>query len=276
VILPVGEDPPASFAVSRIALPDVGAADAFVDNTNTPGVLAVATGCAAPITSVTTVVGAGAGAGAVAGAGAGQFAIVRLVDPELELRSRVSAEVHDEDAFMAPSPLRIGTVSDDVFPGNDVVPWITRGAPLAGVNTISHAGAFSPASPVPDALKSAQSKVTDPQVAVAVTVCVCAAALAAKIASIARASPMARRERRLVARRLPILVVAGARLSLVMLALLFVGRALDLRRHGGKVRTRRISDEELCRKGRQLRRAPDRFPTRASGASGACAAGTAD
>jgi hypothetical protein len=50
---------------------------------------------------------------------------VRLVDPELELPSRVSAEVHDEDALTAPSPLGIGTVSDDVLPGNDVVPWIT-------------------------------------------------------------------------------------------------------------------------------------------------------
>jgi hypothetical protein len=84
---------------------------------------------------------------------------------------------------------------------------------------------------------------------------------------------MTRRERRTIARRIPTLVVAGASLSLVMLALLLVGRALDLRRHGGKVRTRRISDEELCREGRQLRRAPDRFPTRASGTSSASTAG---
>jgi hypothetical protein len=191
VILPVGEDPPRSTAVSRIVPPEVGAADPFVDSANIPGTAAVATGCAAPVTSGTTVVGAGPVEGTIAGAG--QFAIVRLVEPELALPSRVSARVHDDDAVATPLPLGTGTVSEDVLPANDVVPWITRVAPLAGLNTISHAGLFSPPFPLPDALKLAQSKVTDPQVAVAVTAC--AAALAAKIATIATASGMMRRER---------------------------------------------------------------------------------
>jgi hypothetical protein len=171
--------------------PEVGAADPFVDSANIPGTAAVATGCAAPVTSGTTVVGAGPVEGTIAGAG--QFAIVRLVEPELALPSRVSARVHDDDAVATPLPLGTGTVSEDVLPANDVVPWITRVAPLAGLNTISHAGLFSPPFPLPDALKLAQSKVTDPQVAVAVTAC--AAALAAKIATIATASGMMRRER---------------------------------------------------------------------------------
>jgi hypothetical protein len=179
------------------------------------------------------------GAVAGAGAGAGQSAIVRLDEPELELPSRVSAAVHDDDAVTAPLLLGIGTVSVDVLPGNDVVPWITRGAPLAGVNTISHAGLFSPPFPFPDALKIAQSKVTDPQVAVAVTVC--AAALAAKIASIAIVSEMTCRERRTIARRIPTLVGVGVALSVIILALLLVGTVRNLLRHGGKVRTRRLA-----------------------------------
>jgi len=64
--------------------------------------------------------------------------------PELELPSRVSAEVHDDEAVTTPSLLGIGTVSADVLPANDVVPWITKGAPLTGLNTITHAGVFSP------------------------------------------------------------------------------------------------------------------------------------
>jgi hypothetical protein len=140
------------------------------------------------MTSVTTVVGAGpvTGAGAGAGAGGAQFAIVRLEDPELALPSRVCAEVHDDDAVAVPSPLGIGTVSEDVLPAKDVAPWITRGAPLAGVNTIFHVGVLRPPFPLPDALKMAQLKVTEPQVAVAATVC--AVALAAKITTIATAS----------------------------------------------------------------------------------------
>jgi hypothetical protein len=82
------------------------------------------------------------------------------------------------------------------------------------LNTISHAGLFSPPFPLPDALKLVQSKVTAPQVAVAVTVC--AAALAAKIATIATASGMMRRERRTIARRTPTSVAAWATVSVVM------------------------------------------------------------
>jgi hypothetical protein len=179
------------------------------------------------------------GAVAAAVAGAGQFAIVRLDEPELELPSRVSAEVHDDDAVTAPLLLGIETVSVDVLPGNDVVPWITRGAPLAGVNTISHAGVFSPPLPFPDALKIAQLKVTDPQVAVALTVC--AAALAAKIASIAIVSEMMCRERRTIARRIPTLVGVGVALSVVILALLLVGRNSESATPRRKVRTRRLA-----------------------------------
>ena len=130
--------------------------------------MAIATGCTGATDSV-TVTGAGAiaGAGAVTGVGAGtgasdlpepgaaeaQFAIVRFDDPEFELPSRVSAEVHDDDAAATPSPLGIGTVCEDVLPANDAVPWIRRGAPLAGVNTTFHAGVFRPPFPFPDALK---------------------------------------------------------------------------------------------------------------------------
>jgi hypothetical protein len=211
-----------------------------------PGEVAVATGCAAPVTSVTTVTGAGDVGVAIAGAG--QFAIVRLDDPESELPSRVSAEVHDDDAVAAPFPLGIGTVSDDVLPANDAVPWITSGAPLAGVNTIFHAGVFSPPFPFPDAPKYVQSKVTDPQVAVAVTVC--AAALAAKIASIAIASGMTRRERRTIAARVTALFATGVRLSMVMLALLSIGRVLDLRRRRrGNVRARRLATRSCAARG---------------------------
>jgi hypothetical protein len=210
-MVPVGEDPPLSTAVSRTVLADVGATDPFVDSANFPGAAAVATGCAAPTTSVTAGAGAGAGAGAatVAGAiaGAGQFAIVRLVEPELELPSRVSAAVHDDDAVATPSPLGTGIVSEDVLPANDAVPCTVTGVPLAGLNTIVHAGVFSPPFPLPDALKIAQLKVTDPQVAVAVTVC--AAAVAAKIASIAIASGMAGSERR-IARRIRTPIAAGS------------------------------------------------------------------
>jgi hypothetical protein len=119
VILPVGEDPPLSTAVSRIVPPEVGAADPLVDSANLPGRLGVATGCAAPVTSVTTVVGAGPVEGAMAGAG--QFAIVRLVEPEPDLPSRVSAGVHDDDAVATPLPLGTGIVSDDALSANDVV-----------------------------------------------------------------------------------------------------------------------------------------------------------
>jgi hypothetical protein len=129
-------------------------------------------------------VGAGVVAGAVAGAA--QFAIVRLEDPELALPSRVCAEVQADDAVATPSPLGIGTVSEEVLPANDVVPWITSGAPLVGVKTIFHVGVLRPPFPLPYALKMAQLKVTEPQVAVAATVC--AAALAAKTATIATAS----------------------------------------------------------------------------------------
>jgi hypothetical protein len=169
---------------------------------------------------VTTVTGAGVVGGA--GVTAAQFAIVRLEDPELALPSRVCAEVHDDDAVATPSPLGIGTVSEDVLPAKDVAPWITRGAPLAGVNTIFHDGVLRPPFPLADELKYAQSKVTEPQVAVAATVC--AAALAAKIASIAIASGTTCRERRTIARRIPTMATAGVSLSLVMLSLLSIGR----------------------------------------------------
>ena len=127
------------------------------------------------------------------------------------------------------------------------------------MNTIAHAGVFSPPFPLPDALKIAQLKVTDPQVAVAATVC--AAALAAKIASIAIASGRVCRQRRTIARRIPTLVAAGVSLSLVMLSLLSIGRVLDLRRRGGKKSAR--GDERrgvVPQRGRQLRRAPGRVP----------------
>jgi hypothetical protein len=106
--------------------------------------------------------------------------------------SRVCAEVHDEDAVATPSPLGIGTVSEEALPANDAAPWIMSGAPLVGVKAIFHVGVLSPPFPLADELKSAQSKVTEPQLAVAVTVC--AAALAAKIASIAIASGTTCRE----------------------------------------------------------------------------------
>jgi hypothetical protein len=98
---------------------------------------------------------------------------------------------------------------------------MTRVAPLAGVNTISHAGMFSPPFPLPDALKLAQSKVADPHVPVAATVLVAVAVavavavtvgappLPAKIASIAIASGMAGSERR-IARRIRTPIAAGS------------------------------------------------------------------
>jgi hypothetical protein len=111
---------------------------------------------------------------------------VSVVDPELELPSRVSVGVQADDAVTTPLPRGIATVSEDVLPGKDVVPRSVVLEPLVGVNTITHAGAFKPPLPLPDELKSPQLKVTDPQVAVAATVC--ASALAAVIASTASAS----------------------------------------------------------------------------------------
>jgi hypothetical protein len=119
---------------------------------------------------------------------AGQSAIMRVVDPELELPSRVSAEDQDDDAVTTPSSPGVATVSEDVLPANDAMPCSVVVEPLVGLNTIVHAGVFRPPFPFPDELKSAQSKVTDSQVAVALTVC--AAALAAEIASVAAASKM--------------------------------------------------------------------------------------
>jgi hypothetical protein len=220
-------------------LPDVAAADPFVDSASVPGRFGVETGWSGETDSATVagavaVTGAGAGTGAMTGAA--QPTIVRFDDPELELPSRVSAEVHDDDAVATPSPLGIGTVSEDVLPGNDAVPCIVVVAPLVGLKTITHAGVFSPPLPLPDALKYDQSNVTDPQVAVAVTVC--AAALAAKIASIAIASGMTRRERRTIAARITTLVAAGASLSMVMLALLSIGRVLGCDAAGGEMSAR--------------------------------------
>jgi hypothetical protein len=202
------------------------------------------TGCTGP-TDCCTVTGAVAVALAGVTAGLGQSAMLMIVDAELELPSRVCAAVHDDDAFAVPSPVGIATVSENVLPGNDALPRIMRPAPLGGSNTTTHAGAFHLAFPCPDALKAAQSKVTDPQVAVAVTVS--APALAAKIASIAIASGMTHRERRTIAPRIPTVVGPGASLSLVMLALLSIGRVLALRCLDGKGPREATSDEELCR-----------------------------
>jgi hypothetical protein len=168
--------------------------------------------------------------------GALQFAIVRLVDPEFELPSRVSPEDHDDDAVTTPSPLGIATVNEDVLPANDAVPCVVVLAPLVGLNTITHAGVFRPPFPLPDELKYVQSRVTDPQVEVAVIVC--AAALAAEIASTATASRITCRERRNSARLLPTSIVSTEDLLGLMLEVLSVGRVRDLRRHGGTIRAR--------------------------------------
>jgi hypothetical protein len=169
-----------------------------------------------------------------------------LVDPEPELLPRVSAEVQDDDAVTMPALLGSGTVSEDVLPGNDVVPRIRRGAPRVGLNRTIHAGVFSPPFPLPDALKSDQSKITDPQVAVAVPVAVtvCDDPLATKITSTAITSGMTCRERRMIARRLPPPVAAGVNPSAAMLSLLSLGRVLDLPPPGREMPARGVTSDE--------------------------------
>jgi hypothetical protein len=164
--------------------------------------------------------------------------IVRFVDNGgLELPSRVSVEVQDDDGVAMPLTAGTATVSEDVLSGNDVVPRIRRGAPLAGLNTTAHAGEFSPPFLLPDALKLAQSKVTDPQVAIAVTVSGpalgpgWAATLAAKIASSVMASGMTRGERRMTARHMRTQFVVGVHRSAAMRSLLSINKALGLLRH---------------------------------------------
>jgi hypothetical protein len=189
---------------------------------------------------------------------------VRLVDPELELPLRVSAEDHDDDAVTTPSPLGIGTASENVLPGNDAMPCNVVIGPAVGLNMIVHSGVFSPPFPLPYELKGTQSKVTDPQVAVAVTMH--ADALAAKTASVVPASANAWRERRTVARLLPTCRAARVSLSVFMLALLSGGRVLDLRRHGGEIRARRRATRSCAAMGPPTSASAGWFPTRASGA----------
>jgi hypothetical protein len=198
---------------------------------------------------------------------------VRLFDHELELPSRVSAEDHHDDAVTVPLPLGIATVSEDELPANDATPCIVAAEPLAGLNTISHRGVFSPPLPRPVELKLIHLKVTDLQVVVALTVCACA--LAAKIATNPTASKMMLRERRTITRLAPARIVAGVNLSVVMLALLLAGFWI-CRRHSGKSREA-TSDEELSRKGAaKLRRARDGFRRERLVLEAVGAAGTAD
>ncbi len=171
MIVPVGEDPPVSTAASRIAPPGVAADDPLVDSASvaaTTGVGgATGFGAAAAVTAVGVAGVAGVtGAGTVAGragvtaaggvTGTAQSAIVRLVDPESEPPSRVSAEDHDEDAVTTPLPLGIGTASENELPGNDAMPCNVVTGPTVGLNTITHSGVFSPPFPFPYELKGAQ------------------------------------------------------------------------------------------------------------------------
>jgi hypothetical protein len=182
--------------MSRIAPPSVAAADARVDSANVSGtggaVLVCATGLAGVALGGNVAGGVGTGGGGGGGA-SGQSAIVRVSVPELELPSRVSDEDHDDDAVATPLPLGIATVSENELPANDAPPCFVAVGPAVGLNTITHCGVLSPPLPLPEELKSDQSKVTDLQVAVAVTMCACA--LAAKNASNTTASGMMLRER---------------------------------------------------------------------------------
>jgi hypothetical protein len=252
VIVPVGEDPPLNTAVSRIAPPGVADADLVDSRTVAGGTAGV--GGARGLCGVAG--GGGAGGGGGSTGATGQFAIVNVLDPELELPSRVCAEVHDDDAVTTPLPLGIATVSENELPANDATPCSVVVEPPLGLNAITHGGVFSPPLPFPDELKLVQSKVTDLHVAVAVTVCACA--LAAKIASNAPESAMMLRDRRTIA-RLPARIAAGVNISIVI-----AGTPLD--RVVGSVHAtvgsprEATSDEELSRGGRQLRRASGRVP----------------
>jgi hypothetical protein len=146
------------------------------------------------------------------------LAIVRVLDAELELPSRVWAADHHVDIVATPLLLGMAIVCEYVLPANDAVPCITTVEPTVGCKVIVHCGVFSPPLPLPVAAKSDQSMVTEPQVVVAVAVCACA--LAAKIASIVRASGMTHRERRTIARLVSTRFATRVDLSVVMLAFL--------------------------------------------------------
>jgi hypothetical protein len=108
--------------------------------------------------------------------------------------------------------------------------------------------------------------VTDPQVAVAVAVCACA--LAAKIASIVRASGMTRRERRTIARLVSTRFAARVDLSVVMLAFPLNRRIAGSAMPRRGVPREAFSDEELCRRDRQLSASAGWVPVRTANARG--------
>jgi hypothetical protein len=167
VIVPVGDEPPLSTAVSWIDPPSATSADAEVASAGVA--LAVADGPAGGVT------------GGVAGGG-GQLAIVRFLAHEAEWPSRVWAAVHDDEAAATPLPDGSVTVSECELPVKETWPVSVVGvaaaaaaaraaAAAAGVKTIFQVGVLRPPLPFPDDANDVQWKVTEVHVAVAATVC---------------------------------------------------------------------------------------------------------
>jgi hypothetical protein len=146
---------------------------------------------------------------------------VKCFENEPEWWSRVSFDVHADDAVTVPLPPGIGTVSEYELPGKDTVPCFGSDEPVVGLNTIFHPGVFVLSLAVPDEAKLVQWNVTDVQVAVAVTVCACA--LAAKMASDRTASTTTMRTRGTIAVPRPRRIAASRDLWVTMLELLRAG-----------------------------------------------------
>jgi hypothetical protein len=164
VIVPVGEDPPLSTAVSWTWPP-----------------------CATPAEAVVEIAGL-----------AEQFEIEKFCENEPEAPLRVWADFQEDDAVTLPLPPGIATVSEDVFPLNGAVPLVVNAAPPVGVNTIFQSGAFIPPLPLPEEENDLQSNVTDLHVAVALPLCACAPATKiARNSTATEATPASAKPRRL-------------------------------------------------------------------------------
>ena len=125
MIVPVGEEPPLSVAVSWIAPPSATPGDAVVESVG---------------------VGAGRRGGGGPGGGRGrygQFAIVRCFENEPWWPSRVSFDVQDDVTTTLPLPAGIGSVCEkESREGRPCRSCVVAAPPPAGVNTIFQLGVF--------------------------------------------------------------------------------------------------------------------------------------